>query len=552
MKKIKPFLFLSLMLVLWIPILQQAGGFFNEPKLSGAFTIPEKPLFSVDSFKTSYYQKHLEDYLNYHFGFRGLLIKAKNTISYSLFGEFNNPDLRKGKDGYIYSYGTIARTAGIVYEGKGKNELAIFKINFLKEAIEKHGGHFLAVIAPPKEMILPEFLPADLANINTQKSDYFDFVSGYKKYNIPFIDFCPYFKSIKDTCRYPLYTKTGFHWSTYGASIAQNVILTTVQKYFSEPLAAYSLKKVEWSDTARDMDADYEQPMNLLYSLNQRRYAYPKFEMKSSPGNVHRPKVIVIGDSYFNQIRCLNVMDHVFSEDSRFWYYFATSFPIAGYSGIPIKNVDVIKELESADLVILMCYTGNLSKFPFGVSDFYYNNKDHNIATIIGDNINNTPSWKKNIIAKGKAQAKDVSDDEWIAREADRIDLSKTVFQLKAFNNKFVCADGAHNNIIIADKPKASSWETFTLLSLENNNCAIYSYDQKFFSAELHSKNEINASKTYIAQWETFTIVRLNDGFVAFKASNGMYLSVDKESLQLFATATSIGKQELFKMIIQK
>ena len=96
------------------------------------------------------------------------------------------------------------------------------------------------------------------------------------------MDLTSYFRKIRNTSPYQLFTTTGFHWSMYGASLAQDTILKYCQSFLLEPMPFYIRKGVEWSDTARNADADFEDVMNLPFSLQQSKYAYPKIEMVES------------------------------------------------------------------------------------------------------------------------------------------------------------------------------------------------------------------------------------------------------------------------------
>jgi hypothetical protein len=134
----------------------------------------------------------------------------------------------------------------------------------------------------------------------------------------------------------------------------------------------------------------------------------------------------------------------------------------------------------------------------------------------------------------------------------DKKEESKKTIQLKAFNNKYVCADGAANHILIANRDNASTWETFSLIIFENKECAIQAYDGHFLSAESNQQNEITATSETVKSLETFTLISIDSDRVAFKASNGKYLSLDEKSQQIFAKANSIGSQEKFKLMIVK
>ena len=69
------------------------------------------------------------------------------------------------------------------------------------------------------------------------------------------------------------------------------------------------------------------------------------------------------------------------------------------------------------------------------------------------------------------------------------------------------------------------------------------------WSAEIGKEGIVVASKSEAGEGETFRIVELNNTTIAFKAANGLYLSVDSISLNVFARSSVLGPTELFKVI---
>ncbi len=514
MGKIWKTILLGLLLaILWTPLLQRVSGIFNEARLKGAYIVPERPEFSVDSFLGGSFQKKYEAYENYSFGFRPFLIKLKNSLDFILYRDIDNTDLMAGKNDVLYSRGSADRTMwGKYYNGREINNNTLAKIKFLKEKVESGGGHLIALMVPSKESVMPEYLPSSYDHAKHENSDYEDFIAGYEREGISYIDLCSYFRKLYPQSKYPLFTKTGFHWSTYGASVAQDTILKYCQSLLTLPIPYYERKGVEFSDTARFADADFEDLMNLYFSIQQSKYVYPKLEIVKSSLSNHRPKVIIIGDSFFWQIKDLRKLVNIFSDDSKYWYYFRKSFPLSDEAGSDMKFLDVVQELESADFVILESSMGTLGEFPFGVTEYFQEHFEND-------------------------------------KQMRSINGKREQFNLKAANGKFVCADISKNNIVIADREKAAGWETFSILLLPDNKCAIYTYENKYFSAELGGQGEITASRYKIAGWETFTMIKLDSNHVALRAANGKYLAMDEKSLRLFARADAIGKNEKFEFM---
>ncbi len=136
----------------------------------------------------------------------------------------------------------------------------------------------------------------------------------------------------------------------------------------------------------------------------------------------------------------------------------------------------------------------------------------------------------------------------YLVQNIKKIQSVKLV-QLEAINNKYVCADGMLNDIVIANRDIASTWETFSLIMFENNECGIRAYDGHYFSIELNKQNEITATEKMGTSVEIFTLVAIDTDYAAFKAANGKYLSFDEKTLRINANGEAIGSNEKFKMI---
>ncbi|MBI3518577.1 MAG: hypothetical protein HY062_04370 [Bacteroidetes bacterium] len=546
-------LFVMFFAVLWVPIIQQRFKLFKESELKGAYIKPERPHFSLDSVKTLAFQKQVEDYENFDFGFRPFFVKMKNSINYLLFHELSISDNIAGKDDFIFSLGSTKRTLGIAYNGSEKNNATLDKIEFLKNGVEKHGGHFLVLIAPSKESVIPEYLPRPYLNSPPKtQTDYKDFIEGFKKRNIPVIDYCAYFRQLKPTSPYPLFTKTGFHWSTYGASIAQDTLVHYIEKTTPRPIPKYTPLDVEFSDTARGADADFEGPLNLLFSLGQAQYVYPRHQFIESSKTNYRPKAIIIGDSYFWQIKDQNALKYILSDDSKYWYYFSTtSFPINEAPGIPLKDLDIIGELNSSNYVILISNISNFETFPFGVADYYLNNSSNTMVDEIAKSIPLLPSLMEKLTKE--AQSKQQETGSLIRIEAQHKWDERITFNLQSsFNRKFVCADENINNTLVVNRDNVGLWETFSMVKLDQEHVLLYSHANKFISTELNNKCEMTATRLNAGSWELFKLIKLSNDIIALQATNGKYVSVDEKSSQLFANSSSINQKEKFKLIIVK
>lgn len=125
----------------------------------------------------------------------------------------------------------------------------------------------------------------------------------------------------------------------------------------------------------------------------------------------------------------------------------------------------------------------------------------------------------------------------------------RKIIHLKASNKMYLGVDQNLSNLIFAKKDEPSINETFTLIRLEGNNYAIVSNEEHFLCSELENKNELTATRTKAGEWETFKLINLDSNFVALKAYNNKYLSMEEKTFQILAKADTIGKNEKFELI---
>lgn len=125
---------------------------------------------------------------------------------------------------------------------------------------------------------------------------------------------------------------------------------------------------------------------------------------------------------------------------------------------------------------------------------------------------------------------------------------SKSIF-IKAFNGEYIFVDANMNNLVFAMKDHVDSLETFTLILLNNGKYGFISQGNKYLSAMIENKNEIISKINKMGPWETFSIEKIDHKRIAIKAINGNYLTVELSNGQLFASAKTIGKYQIFELI---
>lgn len=123
---------------------------------------------------------------------------------------------------------------------------------------------------------------------------------------------------------------------------------------------------------------------------------------------------------------------------------------------------------------------------------------------------------------------------------------------LRAFNNRYVCAEGGGGGILVGDRPALGPWEAFHIVELGNNTIALRSETGAYVSAVNGGGGPVLVNATKLGPSETFVQapVGSSQDLVSFATSSGKFLTVNQTSLAIQATATSAAAtQAQFRII---
>jgi hypothetical protein len=119
-------------------------------------------------------------------------------------------------------------------------------------------------------------------------------------------------------------------------------------------------------------------------------------------------------------------------------------------------------------------------------------------------------------------------------------------------NARYVCADNAGADPLIANRTAVGSWETFDVLDAGNGNIALRAHaNNMIVSAANAGAASLVANRTAIGLWETFQLIHNADGSVGLRAVvNNDYVTAENAGAQpLIANRTAIGGWEEFDLI---
>merc|ERR1712013_345587 len=111
---------------------------------------------------------------------------------------------------------------------------------------------------------------------------------------------------------------------------------------------------------------------------------------------------------------------------------------------------------------------------------------------------------------------------------------------LRTFHQKFMCAE--QNGQIVANRDKASIWETFTSIPQSDGRVALLSYHGKYVCAE--SDGRFVANRDAVGPGEQFRMVSTGDGY-GLQSHHGKYLCAEQNG-RLVCNRAQISGWETF------
>jgi len=373
-KHLKTAYLILISLLLIAPSIQMVAPFIKEKELKGYFVNPVRPQLTLDSVMTGEFQEAFTRYLESEIGFYKFSVRLRNQLD-AMFHVYHVEQLIGGKAGQYFNEFFAMNYLGMVYDGN-KARQSVHLLEKFNKALSERNIPVLYVITPCKSSYMPENLPDEYARRKSDSTFYNIYEKAFNTRSVNFFDAQKWFLSMKDTVQFPLFNETGVHYTIYGGSLVKDSLLARIKELIGRPIPEYKVMGYEESTTARWDDDDIAKALNLLIPPPQRKLYYPIYVFDESTEMFKQPKVIFVTDSYFyaldsgywNMVRIL-------SDDSWHWYYFSAAYNFRGRPELGMNDIDVVKEVETADIVVFLGSIGTLEKFPFGLPEFYLEKK---------------------------------------------------------------------------------------------------------------------------------------------------------------------------------
>jgi len=229
------FVFVAL---LWLPTVDFFTGIDRtDPAGENRLPAPIPRLARRDFPGVKNYAAAAELYFNDHFGFRKRLIRWFQQWKMRLYRDQSGHKVVSGRDGWLFT-----GEEQMVDHFLGLAKFTPAQLKSWRTLLEKRrdwlaarGVKYLFVVAPDKQTVYPEYLPAWLlAAAPAHRETKLDQLLRYMKERstVEILDLRPALRAAKTEA--PVYLQTDTHWNLLGGFVACREVLKTLAKQFPD------------------------------------------------------------------------------------------------------------------------------------------------------------------------------------------------------------------------------------------------------------------------------------------------------------------------------
>lgn len=364
-------LFVVIVALLFLPMIQHKYQLVEIKPLNGSYTTIEKPKISYSNWFEGKYQTDIQNHLDQQVGFRNFLVRTYNQIHYSVFNQARANNVTVGKENYLYDVSYINAYLGRDFVGEQEVLDKVTKLQKISDTLRSLNIDLMVVFAPGKGSFYPEFIPDRFEPNRKTRTNHQAYAEAFHRSDIHFLDLNKWFTSQKATSKYPLFPKTGIHWSLYGEILAFDSMAKYVGAIRDVQLPKMKIGNFETPDTVRGTDDDVEKGMNLLFDIADLKMGYPALSFVEQDTDT-KLKIITVADSYYWGMFGQGISGRIF-KDEQFWYYNKEIHSSSLPQSMLVEEINIRQEVEKRDLIVLLFTDSNLPNFAYGFIDQLYN-----------------------------------------------------------------------------------------------------------------------------------------------------------------------------------
>ncbi len=196
------------------------------------------------------FPQSFQDYFKDHYLLHNQQVEVLQTLRLEVFSEKNFPNVLIGEENWLYytGEGNISDYQCVSLFTPSELDAIANRLADIHAQLSSRNIQFLLVIAPNKESIYPEYLPAEVRQIgSTCRIDQVLTVLR-EQMDIQVLDLRAPLLEAKSS--HQVYHRTDTHWNDFGAHLASLQILSLVQEHFpaitTHPLEDYQQETQEF------------------------------------------------------------------------------------------------------------------------------------------------------------------------------------------------------------------------------------------------------------------------------------------------------------------
>ncbi len=360
------------LIILFLPVTQGVFHFFPEEELFGITEKTKRPTFSFSGWINKTFQKDFETWIDGKLGLRGFFVKTDNEINYLLFNEIHQKTgtrLIVGEDNYLFEYNYIETYLGKDYEKTSILRKRVEELKRLQDILKEKGIALIFLMSPSKASFYSEHIPRELV-FDTAKenpeTNYKRILPILEENKINYFDSLNFFLEKKENTDYPLFSKSGTHWTRYGSCLVLEKLIEETSNQLNSNFLIPDCSNVDISSIPKYEDRDLADLSNLWYKkMFFQDLAYPQFQY--DPENINDIRLLMIGDSFSWGILS-NIRESGAMIDYNFYYYFNSDYNNRNIIVTPVTDdKEVLKEIIlSKNLIIIEATETALNNVGFG------------------------------------------------------------------------------------------------------------------------------------------------------------------------------------------
>ena len=335
---------------------QEQTHFIKVKPLNGVLYQPEKKPAVIANMIDGSYQQSLETYLRFNFGFRELFIRSYNQYIWDFYHKTLNYTIVIGKDNWLYGLDDVINYyQSSVYsytqncaEMQRQCDLEALRLHKVQHILDEYGNFIFVSMLPSKTFVYPEHMSENPGLSLEPFHAYQYYPKLFDSLGVNYINVLEIFHNWKVKVDYPLYPKTGKHWTYIASAHAFDTIVRYIEHKGNMNIPNFTVSE-KYEDETVYPDNDLESLLNLWRPIkpNQNYYALTQLDDDTT---AIKPNFLIIGDSYFWNLTQSVPLGLIFN-CYYYWYYNSSVYYNTKYDHT--DDADLLYELLNADIIDL-------------------------------------------------------------------------------------------------------------------------------------------------------------------------------------------------------